>query len=957
MVVFNVVWSDAVNDDAYSELRAYDTFIRLFGRTADGRSVFVQVEGFRCYFYVQLPYDLSQPHKYGSGYAERWRDALVAELRADHRWLRPEHASVQWRVRMDGFCNGVKGPYVRLTCSSRGSAIGLQRTLQRGVRGPDQSVRRLPLYETQVDPLMRFFHDRGLRPSGWVSIPDRHLEAAPFAATNCHREYRAQWSAVHPHELADLPPLRMASFDIECASEDGSFPDAEREGDRVIQIGTTLQVYGDAEPYRRHLITLGDCEPIEGVDVVACATEEEVLLSFKRLVCEEDVDAILGWNIFKFDFAFMVARARRAGVLGEFATIGRMAERECAVERKTLSSQAYGHQEFEYLNTIGRLQIDVLPVLKKETKFESYRLDAVAERVLGERKLDLPPKELFELYRQGGAANMRRIGEYCVQDTRLPLRIALKLCTIPNLFAMSQVACVPIPDLILRGQQIKVFSQIVGACTAAGYVVHAPDKTEEPDTEKFQGATVLEPVSGAYFDPVTVMDFASLYPSIMLAHNLCHSTICWEWELDRHGNRVRPNPFASLEGAEYTPWFGSEAAPAGRCRFVQWDEAHPERRGMLPTILDHLLAARRRSKKDMKAAPDEHMRAVHNGKQLAYKVSCNSVYGFTGAVKGGMLPLKEVAAAVTWFGREMIEQSKRYAEEHYPGSRVVYGDTDSIMVQFRLPDGSAPTVEQSFRMGEECSAAITATFRKPNELEMEKVYWPWFLWKKKRYAGQIWNRPEAPDGLDAKGIQVVRRDNCPLVRETCQAVLDRLLVQRDVPGAKDLARQAVADLLQGRVPIDRLIVSKTLSVGYDESTAPPAHVAVYRKRLERDPNDQVVSGDRVPYVFVRPDCTERTARDLKQGDRADDPDHVRRHDLPIDYAFYFEHQLRGPLDTLFELIEADPASIYADEQRAGYNRLRGQRDLVAMWGGSAAKRAPAKPAPKRPKREQTTLKF
>jgi DNA polymerase delta subunit 1 len=202
-----------------------------------------------------------------------------------------------------------------------------------------------------------------------------------------------------------------------------------------------------------------------------------------------------------------------------------------------------------------------------------------------------------------------------------------------------------------------------------------------------------------------------VYPSIIRAHNLCYSTIVLAGEAPEDAYTVETG--------------------MGTHRFVQGVPA------VLPELLTELAEFRKASKRDMAAAKargDEWAARVHNGKQLAYKVSMNSVYGFTGASKG-FLPCVPIAAAVTATGRAMIQHTRELAERLVPGVSVVYGDTDSVMVRF--PPAVAGTLAEVFAKAQALAADISATFKKPVELEFEKVYWPMLLFAKKRYAGEF----------------------------------------------------------------------------------------------------------------------------------------------------------------------------------------------------------------------------
>ena len=160
------------------------------------------------------------------------------------------------------------------------------------------------------------------------------------------------------------------------------------------------------------------------------------------------------------------------------------------------------------------------------------------------------------------------------------------------------------------------------------------------------------------------------------------------------------------------------------------------RKGLLPDVLEHLLAARKAAKADLKKETDPLRRAVLDGRQLALKVSANSVYGFTGATVG-RLPCLEISMSVTAYGRQMIEETKRQVEARYTikngyahDAVVIYGDTDSVMVKFGVSH-----VEEAMALGAEAAEYVSQSFVKPIRLEFEKVYFPYLLINKKRYAG------------------------------------------------------------------------------------------------------------------------------------------------------------------------------------------------------------------------------
>lgn len=200
---------------------------------------------------------------------------------------------------------------------------------------------------------------------------------------------------------------------------------------------------------------------------------------------------------------------------------------------------------------------------------------------------------------------------------------------------------------------------------------------------------------------------------------------------------------------------------------------------------------------------------VLDGRQLALKISANSVYGFTGA-QVGKLPCLEISQSVTAFGRMMIEQTKNEVEARYKiengykhNAVVIYGDTDSVMVRFGVDN-----VSDAMKLGTEAAAYVTEKFVKPIKLEFEKVYFPYLLINKKRYAGLYYTRPEKHDKMDCKGIETVRRDNCQLVATLMNDCLLKILIDRDPEGAMEHAKQNISDLLCNRVDISKLVVTK-----------------------------------------------------------------------------------------------------------------------------------------------------
>ena len=133
---------------------------------------------------------------------------------------------------------------------------------------------------------------------------------------------------------------------------------------------------------------------------------------------------------------------------------------------------------------------------------------------------------------------------------------------------------------------------------------------------------------------------------------------------------------------------------------------------------------------------------------------------------------------------------------------------------------------------------------------------------KKRYAGLLWTRPESHDYMDAKGLETVRRDNCLLVRQLVDGCLRKIIIERDAKGAENYAKRAIADLLQNKIDISHLVITKALSKEADSKDykAKSAHAELAKRMRQRDPGTAPNVGDRVPYARPRRNLPSRATR-------------------------------------------------------------------------------------------------
>jgi DNA polymerase delta subunit 1 len=765
----------------------------------------------------------------------------------------------------------------------------LRTMLEKGVNISGLGMRRFLTYESNVLFVLRCMIDSDIVGSNWVELPAHKYKVRKEAEKTSYAqlEIDVSFEEVISHSSDDpnwlkIAPLRIMSFDIECAGREGHFPSANE--DPIIQIANYVTIQGEKEPFIKNIFLLKSCANIVGADIHSYTHEDEMLRQWRNFVINVDPDILTGYNIINFDLPYLLNRAKALKV-GNFAFLGRLANKKSQMRNQTFSSRAYGTRENKDINIEGRVQLDVMQVVQRDHKLSSYTLNNVSSHFLGEQKEEVHHSIISDL-QNGDDETRRRLAVYCLKDAYLPQRLLDKLMIVINYIEMARVTGIPLKFILQRGQQIKVISQLLRKARNEGFLMPVPPSAERPAaSDTYEGATVLDAKTGFYDTPITTLDFASLYPSIMIAHNLCYTTL------------VREQDAAKLKEDDYIK------TPTGDI-FVK---PHIYR-GLLPSILESLLSARKKAKDDLKNAKTPLEKAVLDGRQLALKVSANSVYGFTGATIG-MLPCLAISASVTSFGRDMIAHSANFVTKHYTtrngypyNAEVIYGDTDSIMIKFGISD-----MKEVMEMGREAAALVSKEFINPIRLEFEKVYYPFLLLAKKRYAGLYWTKPDKHDRMDAKGIVTVRRDNCALVRNVISTCLHLILEQKSVQGAMNYARNVISDLLMNRMDISMLVITKAISRKEEDYTAKQAHVELAKRMRKRDSATAPRVGDRVPYVVIEAHSKARAY------EKSEDPIYVLENNLPIDAKFYLEKALKKPLLQIFTPIMDKPEELFTGE--------------------------------------------
>ncbi|KAM0793205.1 DNA-directed DNA polymerase delta [Microbotryomycetes sp. NB124-2] len=849
--------------------------VRIYGVTDSGNSVMLHVTGFLPYFWIAAPKDFTNND------CKPLMDHLNQTVFSG---ARPVHSiQVANKRSLWGYKGDSVSPFLKITVSDLKNYPKVRGAFERG----DVTFRTLfdgsatMTFESNIAYTLRFMIDHSIVGMNWIEVPkgSYQVKSEKEKLSTCQLEIEVAHHHLISHaaegEWSKIAPLRILSFDIECAGRKGIFP--EPEIDPVIQIANMVTRQGETKPFIRNVFTLNTCSHIVGTDVREFQKEADLLLEWQKFVQECDPDLIIGYNTSQFDLPYLLDRAKALKAV-EFPYLGRLKNVRSEAKETHFSSKAYGTRDSKETNMDGRLQLDILQVMQRDYKLRSYTLNSVCAHFLGEQKEDVHHSVITDL-QNGTAESRRRLAVYCLKDAYLPQRLMDKLMCFINYIEMARVTGIPFNYLLSRGQQIKVISQLYRKAMDTGYLI--PALRQEGSDEQYEGATVIEPDKGYYDVPIATLDFASLYPSIMQAHNLCYTTL-----LDAK--------IAAMLGLKKDEDY---VVTPNNDLFV----TAKRRRGLLPTILEDLLSARKRARAELKNEKDPFKRAVLDGRQLALKISANSVYGFTGATIG-KLPCLPISMSVTAYGREMIERTKQEVQARYNTANgyeydasVIYGDTDSVMVRFGCPD-----LETAMKLGAEAADFVTSKFVKPIKLEFEKVYFPYLLISKKRYAGLYWTKPEKWDKMDTKGIETVRRDNCRLVVTVIETCLKKMLIDRDVKGAEEYTKQVISELLQNKIDLSQLVITKALAKADYQNKQ--AHVELAERMKKRDAGSAPALGDRVAYVIIK------GTKDARAFEKSEDPLYVLENNVPIDTKYYLENQLSKPLMRIFEPILGEKAS-------------------------------------------------
>lgn len=700
------------------------------------------------------------------------------------------------------------------------------------------------------------------------------------------------------------------------------------------------QLLGDnqSEVSTSHLPQIQKIVHRKAPEIRCVQTEPELCDEFSKLIQELDPDIITGYNILGFDYPYLHTRVKRR--MNEWKTMGRLRGIVPQLESKTWKSSAYSHQDINTLIMDGRISVDMLPIIRRDHKLSKYDLGTVSTHFLSRTKHDIKAQEMFKIYedfmKTGETHELTKVVRYCIEDSELTLDLFEKMNTWIGLIELSNIVGIKMTDLFTRGQQIRCISQIFDLATKLDFMI---DKREIV-ADKFTGAYVHEPLPGLY-DDVSCIDFKSLYPSIIMAFNICYTTLVrpedddkipddtchvleWKERIEEDKEEAEEDDVPDLvkdvdvDDEQEEDSSNSEVSTkktktkepkykSFRFKFVKQPQ------GIVPQLVQKLVQERRNVVAEQKKEEkDSLVWTVMDKRQWALKISANSIFGFLGA-RNGMLPLPEAAKCITAKGRELINQCNEYlVKEH--NALIVYNDTDSSL--FKLPNITSH--KQALEEGEIVKDKINKLFPKPLEVELEKTGLMLSI-RKKKYA--FWPIDEktftyktTADGkpdIMMKGIILARRDNCFWQRKVYNKVLLNVMFRKPLMTTYDYIITKCYKMLQGKVSYKDLIIIRELGSHYK---SPSYFMKIFSDELVKL-GKPASPGERLEHVIVK--SSDPTKKLLGYKLRLPDTYLENSEMEPIDSEYYIEKILKNNLEQLFQV----GYKTELDEMKLKYRRM------------------------------------
>ncbi|GAA5962119.1 hypothetical protein JCM21900_003552 [Sporobolomyces salmonicolor] len=608
---------------------------------------------------------------------------------------------------------------------------------------------------------------------------------------------------------------------------------------------------------------------------------------------EFDPECLAGYEVHHGSWGYLIERAEYYYSWNLVPELGRVKAFDTG-KSGNAQSDRWGFNQHTTLDFTGRHVLPIWRILKADNKFQQNSFEHVAYHILRLRTPHYSFAKLTEWFTSGSPRDFARVVGYWRNRVEMDVEMLVAAEVIEQNCESARVFGVDFKSVRYRGSQFKVEAVMFKIAKPESFLLLSPNRVQVGRQNAAECMPlIMEPKSAFYKGPLVVLDFQSLYPSVMIAYNYCYSTFLGRVDSFKGTNKFGVMPsLEHPEGLLYLMQDHINVSPNGMM-FVK-----PEvRKSLLAKMLTELLDTRVMVKSSMKSVTnDKALTKLLNARQLALKFLANVTYGYTSATFSGRMPAVEVADAIVQTGRETLEAALRTIRGNEEwGAEVVYGDTDSLFIY--LP---GKTVEDAFRIGNEMADTVTSQNPRPIKLKFEKVYTKSVLIAKKRYVGFKMERLSDEPEFDAKGIETVRRDGIVATQKMQETCLKILFRTADLSQVKEYCQRQWAKILAGEVSPQDFVIAKAVKLGtYAEGRLPPPGAAVATRAMVADPRAEPEYGERVPYVMFQSEPGQ------KQVDRAIAPDEFLADPrLRLDATHYIERMMIPPLSRIFDLVGA-----------------------------------------------------
>ncbi|THV72399.1 putative DNA polymerase zeta catalytic subunit [Aureobasidium pullulans] len=634
------------------------------------------------------------------------------------------------------------------------------------------------------------------------------------------------------------------------------------------------------------------------IDIQEESSELDVMIRMVEIVRNYDPDILTGYEVHGGSWGYLIERARLKYDYNLCDEFSRMKAQSHG--RFGKDNDKWGFNNTSTIRVTGRHMINIWRAMRSELNLLQYTMENVTFHLLHRRIPHFTWADLTNWYINGKPRDLAKVINHYVTRVKLDLELLEQNELVPRTSEQARLLGVDFFSVFSRGSQFKVESLMFRIAKPENFLLVSPSRKQVGGQNALECLPlVMEPQSAFYTSPLLVLDFQSLYPSVMIAYNYCYSTFLGRIVNWRGTNKMGFTDYKRQQRLLELLKDHINIAPNG----IMYTK--PEiRKSLLAKMLGEILETRVMVKSGMKVDKDDRaLQRLLNNRQLALKLIANVTYGYTSASFSGRMPCSEIADSIVQTGRETLEKAialihsvKRW------GAEVVYGDTDSLFVYLK-----GRTKDQAFDIGEEIAKTVTNMNPRPVKLKFEKVYLPCVLLAKKRYVGfKYESRNQTEPDFDAKGIETVRRDGTPAEQKIEEKALKTLFRTSDLSQVKSYFQQECEKIMKGSVSVQDFCFAREVKLGtYSDKGPPPPGALISTKRMLEDARAEPQYGERVPYVVIT------GAPGARLIDRCVAPEELLESEhSELDAEYYISKNLIPPLERIFNLVGANVRSWY-----------------------------------------------